>query len=1161
MAGIDTVGDGVETDYFVCTLGQAAALHKSPPHEYETISDFLDRQARIYPARPAVGFPVPAKLTGETWGHAIYTFEDLRRTSISLGRRLWEHGSPLSESEKTVALLCPSSLAFLTHWLALMRMGYSTLLIAPQCQPSAIRHLCMECKVSKLYFDSTYADLAKDACQGQESCIPMQRLLDIGSHRNDAGDTAAHAYSDGDGKRLWLISKSDIAYLHHTSGTSSGLPKPIPQTHHAAVGVLPTLDHGHDKATFTTTPLYHGGVADCFRAWTSSAMIWLFPGADVPITAANVLASLHCTQTATLKDKTPKVKYFSSVPYILQIMAAEHDGLAMLKEMELVGVGGAALPPQAGDDLVAQGINLLSRFGSAECGFLMSSHRDYATDKEWQYLRSRGSSLLEFEIQEDGLSELVVRPTWPHMAKRNREDGSYATADLFEPHPTIPDAWKYHSRSDSQLTLITGKKFDPAPLEAVIATSSLLSDVLIFGNGRQYPGALVFCSSNSVEMPSEDLLEALWPSIQRLNVESQAHTRLSKSMLIAMPRNAPGLEKSSKGTVMRGQAEQRYASSINAAYDASTITPAHENNIKGSHVEVSDEEVPTTILQIVKGVIDNVDTIPGHADLFSFGVDSVACMQIRALLQRELLPGNSTQLPLNVVYDCGTIHQLSKYLISARKGRSVDEIDEIQMMRDLVKEYSIIQDMRTETSSISGNEVSEPKVTGEVVILTGATGTLGAHILALLRDSPKVSQIHCLVRAATEYAAHERVFKSLRARRREAQSPSEDLSRKISCHPCKLSEPLLGLPKGLYRSLADRVTIIVHAAWAVNFSMRLPSFIKDHISGLRNLFAFALSSSNIASPRFVSCSSTASVLGQHAGSVISGARPDFTSVLQAANAKVFGNQSTTQLSQQYKSARAVDDAFYNAVDWDQVSLLEQQTTSAIPEAISSDPRAASSLGYSRSKWVAEAICDAANQYSGLRGNIAVLRIGQLCGDTRYGIWNKSEAWPLMLSSVKVTGCLPNLKESLDWLPVDIAAEAVLEVALVEKLCHPQENKSKTPVYHILNPSTQTTWSDLLRWMHKLMPDFHIIAPAEWVTKLTNLEGEAANNPARKLIGLWREAYCKDSEESEKKEDVRFAMEQTKKIAPSMRDIQPVDEKLFRKLWSWIDHIDSDASSN
>ena len=426
-----------------------------------------------------------------------------------------------------------------------------------------------------------------------------------------------------------LASKDDIAYLHHTSGTSSGLPKAIPQSHHAAAGVLPRLN-GQQEATFTTTPLYHGGIADCFRAWTSGAMIWLFPGKDIPITAANVVKCLDTAAQASRTLKTPSVKYFSSVPYVLQIVAADDEGLKRLKEMDIVGVGGAALPASVGDDLVSKGINLVSRFGSAECGFLMSSHRDYSADKEWQYLRSHGSSLLSFEPQEDGLAELVIQPQWPHMAKRNREDGSYATADLFQAHPTIPHAWRYHSRADSQLTLITGKKFDPAPLEDAVASSPGVKDCLIFGNGRQYPGALLFRYLDTTESSDEDFFERVWPWIEKLNSEGQSHTRIPKSMLVLLPADTEPLEKSSKGTVLRRQAEERYKAIIDRAY---TFQSSNSDESGSKHLDILDHEVSQAILDILKSVTGSKDVLPADADLFTCGVDSVACMQIRALLQ------------------------------------------------------------------------------------------------------------------------------------------------------------------------------------------------------------------------------------------------------------------------------------------------------------------------------------------------------------------------------------------------------------------------------------------------------------------------------------------------------------------------------------------------
>ena len=914
--------------------------------------------------------------------------------------------------------------------------------------------------------------------------------------------------------------KDDVAYLHHTSGTSTGLPKPIAQTHFAAVGVLPCLGNSSLKATFTTTPLYHGGIADCFRAWTSGALVWLFPGKEVPITTENVLRCLDCAVQAQETHKAPGVTYFSSVPYVLQMIAAESAGLHALAEMDIVGVGGAALPQSAGDDLVRKGVNLISRFGSAECGFLMSSHRIYEKDKEWQYLRTEsGSEALKFEANEEGLSELIILPMWPHMAKRNRLDQSFATADLFAPHPTISNAWKYHSRADSQITLITGKKFDPAPLEAAIGASSLLSDVVVFGNDRPFPGALLFPSTATRSWTAEQLTEKIWPEVIQINNQGQAHTRISAAMLLVMDSNVPSLEKSSKGTILRSQAEKRFASEIDGMYEIDGIIEESEGRWMSS---VSDHEMPKAVSSIIKMITGRTVDIPDDADLFSQGVDSVACIQIRATLQKTILAPGSPKLPLNVIYSCGTIEELSNYLLGVRHGKANKIDDEIQSMRELVQRYDDLASERILLRDVSNISSIASCSRGEVVILTGATGTLGAHILDQLRSYPSISEVVCLVRAADQTAAYSRVNKSLSQRHKAALAASSQP--KVTCLVSKLGCPNLGLDESTYASLASSATLIIHSAWAVNFSMRLRSFVKDHIQGLHNLITLALHSTKPSPPRFVFCSSTASVLGP---------------------------------------------------------TRNDRTSSPIPEAISLDPEGTSPLGYSRSKWVAEAICSQAHQHSRLQNRISVVRIGQLCGDTHSGIWNVTEAWPLMLSSVSVTGALPDLKgEKLSWLPVDIAARAVLEIALrseeddVQGIEGDKASQDKeTKVYHLVNQHAKPTWSDLLLWMRDLSTaQFDIIEPREWVNKLENLKGKDALHPARKLLGLWQSAYCdypaisqkaetdnldvttdhnaNDTESRE--ENISFAMEKTKRVAPTMRDVQPLSREHFEKIWVWIE---------
>jgi hypothetical protein len=54
--------------YFTCTLGQAAEQNKDLPRDFETVTQFIDRQARVHPDKPAVAFPLPASEKKEEWG-------------------------------------------------------------------------------------------------------------------------------------------------------------------------------------------------------------------------------------------------------------------------------------------------------------------------------------------------------------------------------------------------------------------------------------------------------------------------------------------------------------------------------------------------------------------------------------------------------------------------------------------------------------------------------------------------------------------------------------------------------------------------------------------------------------------------------------------------------------------------------------------------------------------------------------------------------------------------------------------------------------------------------------------------------------------------------------------------------------------------------------
>jgi acyl carrier protein len=375
--------------------------------------------------------------------------------------------------------------------------------------------------------------------------------------------------------------------------------------------------------------------------------------------------------------------------------------------------------------------------------------------------------------------------------------------------------------------LITGKKFDPAPLEDSIATSTLLDDVLIFGNAQPFPGALLFRSKAAQHLSNDELVMKVWPAIERLNNESQDHARVPKKMLVPMSVLDRPLEKSSKGTILRGVVEQRFAQDIDKAYtDMGTFNVG----------DVSDEDVSRVIKEMIESIVaKKAKELQNDTDLFSYGVDSVAGMQIRYGL-RQLVPQSSKQLPLNVVEDCGTVNRLTEYIIKQRHGQQLaDDEDETKLMLQLVDQYSNFDNSRA-SSNVQGNHSDNSKNDkGDVIVLTGATGALGAHLLNFYRELDSCKKIFCLVRGSDIEASTGRVNEALEQRGLVGLENSQDESKnntdnKVQVLQASLGDDQLGLSAQDYARVAQDVSIVMHVAWSVNFRMRLRSFAKDNIA-------------------------------------------------------------------------------------------------------------------------------------------------------------------------------------------------------------------------------------------------------------------------------------------------------------------------------------------
>lgn len=199
-----------------------------------------------------------------------------------------------------------------------------------------------------------------------------------------------------------------------------------------------------------------------------------------------------------------------------------------------------------------------------------------------------------------------------------------------------------------------------------------------------------------------------------------------------------------------------------------------------------------------------------------------------------------------------------------------------------------------------------------------------------------------------------------------------------------------------------------------------------------------------------------------------------------------------------------------------VSTALGASSPEIHETPINDLHSALEMGYGRSKLVGEHIVSNARK-SGARAYS--LRIGQVSGHSKLGLWNDSEALPLMIRSALTLKALPELDTTCAWLPVDKLADSIIEIAATcadttppssprsnNNSSYTDENDDDT-VYNLCNPRT-FTWPSLLATLRENGFEFETVPFHTWLQMLHDSEarGEEQVNPAVKLTGHYEAMF-------------------------------------------------------
>ncbi|MFP3155749.1 thioester reductase domain-containing protein [Lachnospiraceae bacterium ZAX-1] len=212
----------------------------------------------------------------------------------------------------------------------------------------------------------------------------------------------------------------------------------------------------------------------------------------------------------------------------------------------------------------------------------------------------------------------------------------------------------------------------------------------------------------------------------------------------------------------------------------------------------------------------NLQHLNVDADFFDCGGDSILISKLAFRLQKEF----DKPITFQEILEHSTVRECAELIEERQIENNFEQVRE-EVERELVLEEINID-----------NEISYEKP--EEILLTGATGFLGAHVLEKLIEGGNMT-IHLLVRADSYEGAVQRVRDNM-----DHYGLGDTLKRgTIMYHAGDIIDDNMGLTLTEYKKLAKKVDTVYHVASVVNFAVNFHKLLKPNVEGVRNVVHFA----------------------------------------------------------------------------------------------------------------------------------------------------------------------------------------------------------------------------------------------------------------------------------------------------------------------------------
>jgi thioester reductase-like protein len=460
----------------------------------------------------------------------------------------------------------------------------------------------------------------------------------------------------------------------------------------------------------------------------------------------------------------------------------------------------------------------------------------YQRDPElWQWIIINAEEMgAEFRlISDDDIYEMFVRRKHPTEPLRQAlfytfpDKTEWSTGDMYKKHPTKPNHWLYHGRTDNVIVFSNGEKLNPVTIEAAVVGHPAIKVALVVGQQKFQPALILEPYEHPKdEAAREALINSVWPIVEEVNKVTVAHGRISRNM-IAISDPAIPFALSPKGTLQRIATVKLYKDFIDELY-AETDEGIEMDETPSLDVS-SLEALTHSIVEVVRSQVGKVE-VDSETDLFSVGVDSMQVLSLSRILRSALelagIKADKDAVAARVIYANPTISGLARHLYSTViSGDNVGDAaeEEIRAMSHIIEKYT--SDLPPPNAA-----QSDPLDEQQTVIVTGTTGSLGAYMLDRLIKNPRVAKVIAFNRGEDGGRSRQSTYSA-------ARGLSTDFS-KVEFLGVDLSKPLFGLTQARFNDLLATADRIIHNAWPVNFNISVTSF-EPHIFGVRQLVEFA----------------------------------------------------------------------------------------------------------------------------------------------------------------------------------------------------------------------------------------------------------------------------------------------------------------------------------